>query len=135
MTSFGDKGLPVFHAGHWSWQRPHSVQLRRSRSCFQLKCVISPAPKTSSSDSSSGSMFGVVARAPRAMGRREKRTLGSDTKMWRCFEYMTTTRKIAMTPICASTKVVSRAWSTPWLSPDKALPTRCDANAQSLYGK
>ena len=29
MTSFGLSGLPVFHAGHLSWQRPHSVQRQR----------------------------------------------------------------------------------------------------------
>jgi len=77
-------------------------------------------------------MFGVVARAPRAMGRREKSTFGSDTKMCRCLEYTTTTRKPMTTAIWASTKVVSSACSTPWLRPEKALPTRCDAKAQSL---
>ena len=25
MRSFGDSGLPVFHAGQTLWQRPHSV--------------------------------------------------------------------------------------------------------------
>ena len=28
MTSFGDSGFSVFHAGHCDWQRPHSVQVR-----------------------------------------------------------------------------------------------------------
>jgi hypothetical protein len=31
ITSFGDSGLPVFQAGHWDWQRPHSVQVAKSR--------------------------------------------------------------------------------------------------------
>ena len=31
MTSLGDNGLPVFHAGHCDWQRPHSVQVVKSR--------------------------------------------------------------------------------------------------------
>ena len=31
MISFGDSGLPVFQAGHWDWQRPHSVQVAKSR--------------------------------------------------------------------------------------------------------
>ena len=31
ITSFGDSGLPVFHAGHCDWQRPHSVQVAKSR--------------------------------------------------------------------------------------------------------
>ena len=31
MTILGDNGFPVFHAGHWDWQRPHSVQVVKSR--------------------------------------------------------------------------------------------------------
>ena len=31
ITSFGDSGLPVFQAGHCDWQRPHSVQVAKSR--------------------------------------------------------------------------------------------------------
>ena len=31
ITSLGDSGLPVFHAGHCDWQRPHSVQVVKSR--------------------------------------------------------------------------------------------------------
>ena len=49
MTSLGESGLPVFHAGHWLWHRPHSVQVTRSSSCFQVKCSILPAPKIVSS--------------------------------------------------------------------------------------
>ena len=31
ISSFGESGLPVFHAGHCDWQRPHSVQVAKSR--------------------------------------------------------------------------------------------------------
>ena len=31
ITSLGDSGLPVFQAGHCDWQRPHSVQVVKSR--------------------------------------------------------------------------------------------------------
>ena len=31
ITSLGDSGLPVFHAGHCDWQRPHSVHVVKSR--------------------------------------------------------------------------------------------------------
>src|SRR6266498_611749 len=71
MTSLGESGLPVFQAGHWSWQRPHSVQVVRSRSCFQVKSSTLPAPKTSSSLICSGSISGVDS-GPSALGRREK---------------------------------------------------------------
>ena len=88
MRSFGESGLPVFQAGHWDWQRPHSVQVAMSRSCFQEKSSMRPAPNTASSSSPTSSivMSGVEARAPRARGRREVATLMGARKMWRCFE-------------------------------------------------
>ncbi len=45
ITSFGDSGLPVFQAGHWLWQRPHSVQVAKSSMAFQVKSSILPRPK------------------------------------------------------------------------------------------
>ena len=63
MTSFGESGFPVFQAGHWDWQRPHSVQVAMSRSCFHEKSSIRPAPNTTSSSSAMSSidMSGVEA--------------------------------------------------------------------------
>ena len=43
--SFGESGLPVFHAGHALWQRPHSVQAYRSSICFHVRSVIVAAPR------------------------------------------------------------------------------------------
>ena len=86
ITSFGDSGLSVAQAGHWSWQRPHSVQLIRSSRCFQVRWAIWPVPKTVSSVIFSGSRSGVVPSGPSALGRRENSTLGSDTKMCMCLE-------------------------------------------------
>ena len=56
MTSLGDSGLPVFQAGHCDWQRPHSVQVAKSRLPFQVKSSILPRPKTASSAGSSKSI-------------------------------------------------------------------------------
>src|SRR3712207_8525483 len=56
ITIFGDRGLPVFHAGHWLWHRPHSVQVVKSSIPFQVKSSILPRPKTSSSSGSSKSI-------------------------------------------------------------------------------
>ena len=56
ITSLGESGLPVFQAGHCDWQRPHSVQVAMSRSCFQEKSSTRPAPKTTSSSSPTSSM-------------------------------------------------------------------------------
>ena len=73
MRSFGESGLPVFQAGHWDWQRPHSVQVAMSSSCFHEKSSMRPAPNTTSSSSptSSMDMSGVEARrrAPGGAGR------------------------------------------------------------------
>ena len=49
ISSFGDSGLPVFQAGHWDWQRPHSVQVAKSSMPFQVKSSTLPRPKMSSS--------------------------------------------------------------------------------------
>ena len=47
ISSLGDSGLPVFHAGHCDWQRPHSVQVVKSSKPFQVKSSTWPAPKVS----------------------------------------------------------------------------------------
>ena len=49
MSSLGDSGLSVFQAGHWSWQRPHSVQVVASSSIFQLASLSVPTPNCESS--------------------------------------------------------------------------------------
>ena len=60
MSSFGLSGLPVFQAGHWLWQRPHSVQVVKSSQPFQEKSSILPAPRLSTS----GSVFSMVSALP-----------------------------------------------------------------------
>ena len=51
----GESGLSVFHAGHWLWQRPHSVQVVKSRMPFQEKSSTAPTPSLVSSSISSRS--------------------------------------------------------------------------------
>ena len=68
MSSFGESGLPVFQAGHCDWQRPHSVQVARSRSCFHEKSSIRPAPNTTSSSSPDVLHRQVRGRGERAEG-------------------------------------------------------------------
>ena len=72
MTSLGDSGLAVFHAGHCDWQRPHSVQVEKSSQPFQEKSSIFPAPNVSTSGSafskSSGTPPDIIGRsAPSAV--------------------------------------------------------------------
>ena len=55
ISSFGDSGLSVFHAGHCDWHRPHSVQVAMSSRPFQLKSSIEPTPSVLSSSRSSTS--------------------------------------------------------------------------------
>ena len=55
MSSLGERGFWVFHAGHSSWQRPHSVHEYRSRRAFHEKSSIVPTPRTVSSGRSSKS--------------------------------------------------------------------------------
>src|SRR3954453_5155923 len=82
ISSLGDSGFSVFHAGHWDWQRPHSVQLAMSRTPFQLKSSAAPTPSLASSSRSSRSsrvsalppdIIGLAA--PSATGSRPNNTV------------------------------------------------------------
>ena len=53
IRSLGESGFSVFQAGHCDWQRPHSVQVVKSRMPFQLKSSTEPTPSTESSSRSS----------------------------------------------------------------------------------
>ena len=88
ITSLGESGLPVFHAGHWLWQRPHSVQVAMSSMPFHVKSSIFPRPNTSSSPGSSKSIGFppevITGNGPSAFGNRLAETLIGATKMCRC---------------------------------------------------
>ena len=65
--SLGLSGLPVFQAGHCSWQRPHSVQVEKSSQPFHEKSSMAPAPSLGSKSSSasvSSSTFSMVSGTP-----------------------------------------------------------------------
>ena len=67
IMSLGLSGLPVFQAGHCSWQRPHSVQVEKSSQPFHEKSSMAPAPRTGSKSSSSSvlaSIFSMVSASP-----------------------------------------------------------------------
>ncbi len=83
---FGDNGLPVFQAGHWLWQRPHSVQVEKSSMAFQEKSSTLPTPTIGSSASIRLSMSGVLPSRPSALGSRLVMTLIGARKMCRCLE-------------------------------------------------
>ena len=53
MSSLGERGFSVFHAGHWLWQRPHSVQVEKSSRPFHVKSSTLPTPRVESSSISS----------------------------------------------------------------------------------
>ncbi len=65
MSSFGDSGFSVFHAGHCDWHRPHSVQVVKSRIPFHAKSSTFPTP--SGASSSRSSMFSKSIGTPPAI--------------------------------------------------------------------
>ena len=129
IRSFGDSGLSVVQAGQADWQRPHSVQVAKSSICFQVNCSTSPTPKTVSSSTFSMSMSGVLSRAPRARGRREKAMLMGAMKMCRCLEYETKTMKPEMTATLRIRKTVASTLFVPAPSGWSSLATAWEANA------
>ena len=77
MSSLGDSGLSVFHAGHCDWQRPHSVHVEKSSRPFQVKSSTAPTPSASpSSISSMASMSN--GRPPTISGRAAPRAVRPD---------------------------------------------------------
>ena len=64
ITSLGDSGLPVFQAGHWSWQRPHSVQVAKSSMPFQVKSSTLPRPNPCPRPARRGSRSRSACRRP-----------------------------------------------------------------------
>ena len=83
IRSFGESTFPVAHAGHASWQRPHSVQEKPSITSFFVRSKIVAAPKRSSSS----------GRSKRSGSRRPRdsvlasHTFAAAVAMCRCFEY------------------------------------------------
>jgi hypothetical protein len=63
IRSLGDSSLPVAHAGHTSWQRPHSVHEKVSSICFQVRSGTVPAPKRISSSGTSNRSGSSLPRA------------------------------------------------------------------------
>ena len=53
INNLGESGLPVCQAGHWDWQRPHSVHDVKSSNPFQVKSSTLPTPSEKSSSRSS----------------------------------------------------------------------------------
>ena len=45
MTCLGDSGLPVAQAGHWDWQRPHSVQVPSVQQALPGEVLDLPQPE------------------------------------------------------------------------------------------
>src|SRR6267143_5642033 len=76
----GSRGFPVASAGQLSEQRPHSVQVYPSSSCFHEKSRMDDAPKVSLF-----SMSSISESAPLGVCLR-KNTFGSVVTMWRCFD-------------------------------------------------
>ena len=84
IRSFGERSLPVAHAGQTSWQRPHSVHDIVSSISFHVMSTTVPEPSRSAASSSTSKSSG--SSLPRARVR-PNHTLIPAVAMWRCFEY------------------------------------------------
>ena len=77
-------------AGHCDEQRPHSVQLNMSRTCFQSKWSTCELPKRVAFSRSCLESWPIGSSL-------RKKTLGSDVMMWKCFERGSRFRKTRTT--------------------------------------
>ncbi len=104
MSSFGDRGLPVFHAGQTLWHRPHSVHAPRSSSDFCVRPGSVSAPSDCSPASSAAMSIRSGSRAP--CGRVDAtHTFSALVAMCRCFEYGRYTRKPSTIARCTHTRI------------------------------
>ena len=78
MNVLGLSGLPVFHAGQASWQRPHSVHVKPSSRSFHDRSATVRMPNVASSASRS-----IAGSSPRGRILRSA-MLGIAVAMWRC---------------------------------------------------
>ncbi len=78
MNVLGLSGLPVLQAGHASWQRPHSVQVKPSSRSFHDRSATVRMPNVASSASRS-----IAGSSPRGRILRSA-MLGIAVAMWRC---------------------------------------------------
>ena len=89
ISSFGESGFSVFHAGHCDWQRPHSVHVRRSRLPFHVKSLDRAAAEDRvvvgvlEVDAARCREY-IGSSGPRPLGRRENSTLNGARKMCMC---------------------------------------------------
>ena len=95
MNVLGLSGFPVLYAGQASWQRPHSVQVKPSRTSFQPRSwsVLSPNVAVSSSRSIFGS-------SPRGASLRNQ-TFTKLVYTWKCLFVGMNSRNAARTTTCA----------------------------------
>ncbi len=78
MNVLGLSTLPVCHAGHACWQRPHSVQVKPSSRSFHERSATVRTPNVASSASRS-----IAGSWPRGATLRSA-MLGIAVAMWRC---------------------------------------------------
>src|SRR5918997_1338968 len=122
MNNLGDSGFSVFQAGHWDWQRPHSVQEVKSSRPFQVKSstLLTPSGVSSSRSSisvkSSGLPSTIIGGSSPSAGfpdaSRLNQTFGHTVK--RCqatpmvvFSPSTTNQAIEMTILTADSTTMA----------------------------
>ena len=82
ISSFGESSFPVAYAGQASWQRPHSVHVYASSSCFQVMSVTVAGAEAQSPRQARRS---AAAPAGRAAACAPNQTLTAAVAMCRCF--------------------------------------------------
>ena len=102
----GASGLWVAVAGHCEEQRPHSVQVNMSSTCFQVKWSMRDAPKRVAFSRS------CLESCPSGSSLRKK-TLGSEVMMWKCLASGRKFKKVKMTRLCAHHAALPAAMAKP----------------------
>ena len=96
----GASGAPLAVAGQTALQRPHSVQVNESSTCFQLRSCSDATPTAPSAGLSSaptpaaGTCVIASGRSTPRGGSFERNTFGIAVMMWKCLDSGSRFRKI-----------------------------------------
>src|SRR6185369_17739151 len=138
-SSFGDSGLPVFQAGHWDWQRPHSVQVLKSSRPFQVNCSTEATPNWSFSGSACSksrtappeSIGRSAPSAGRLVPERLKKMFGKARKRCQATP-MVTLREITMAQVIEMMIFTIAIHETAAALAGSASPSACETGAAQV---
>jgi hypothetical protein len=113
----GASGVPAAVAGHTAVQRPHSVHVNASSTCFQFRsaAAATPAPpsrgRSSAAVAEAGTRVIDSGRSASRGGSLAKNRLGIAVMTWKCLVSGSRHRNTSTVTLCSHQPASDDAWS------------------------